>query len=156
MNKQTLKRYYKNASSNLINSYVIINDKLYITNGVSIISPKQTLSNWIKMDSLKYSIAKYVDNFKKYNFRALDLDNYKETCDLIGFVKNKQYIKENEHHNIGGKYSVNLKTLKTACELIHADTACVMDSPVKTGHPIIFFKNNRTGSHGWMLPSRVY
>ena len=156
MNKQILKRYYKNARSSLINSYVILNNELYITNGTSIISLKEPLKNGIQMDSLNYSINKYIDNFKKYNFRALDLDNYYKTCDLISFIKDKEYIKNNQYYNIGGNYEIDLKQLKNVCDLIHASTVSIMDSQNKNENPIVFFKNKKNNAHGWLLPCKVY
>lgn len=159
MNKQTLKKYYKNTRSSLINSYVIIGDdpfkELYITNQVSIIAPKQTLKNGIKIDSLNYSIKKYVDTFKGGKFRALDLNNYTQTCDLISYTKDKSYIKEHKEHDIGGGFSIDLQLLKTCCDLIHATSASIVDLE-DAGHPVIFIKNQKTGAHGWLLPCKVY
>lgn len=155
MNKQTLKKYYKGAKSSLINSYVKIDDEIYITNGISIMNLKQFNQNWINMPSLNYSIKKYVDNFKAGKFRPLDLDNYNETCDLISFTKDNKYIKEHEDHDIGGGYSVDLLKLRTCCELIHATSASILDLE-EAGHPIIFIKNKKTGAYGWLLPCKNF
>lgn len=155
MNKQTLKRYYKSAKSNLINSYVKIDNEYYITNGVSIINPKQFNQNWINMPSLNDSMKKYVDSFKGGTFRPLDLDNYSKTCDLISFTKDTKYIKEHKQHDIGDGYSVDLSKLRTCCELIHATNASIADLK-DAGHPIIFIKNQKTGAHGWLLPCKIY
>lgn len=83
MNKQTLKKYYKGAKSSLINSYVKIDNEFYITNGISIMNLKEFNQNFIEMPTYSYSIKKYVESFKGGKFRALDLENYNQTCDLI-------------------------------------------------------------------------
>ena len=92
MNKQTLKKYYKRAKSSLINSDVKIDNEFYITNGISIMNVKEFDQNWINMPSLEYVIKKYVEIFKGGTFRALALENYNQTCDLIHFVQDKEYI----------------------------------------------------------------
>ena len=157
MNKQTLKKYYKNAPLRTINSYVKIDDKIYITNGISIMNLKELSQNWnwINMESLNYSIKNYIDSFKAGTFRALDLDNYNETCNLISFTKDSKYIKEHEEYDIGDGYSVNLSKLRTCCELIHATSASIVDLK-DAGHPIIFMKNQKTGAYGWLLPCKIY
>lgn len=155
MNKQTLKKYYKNSKSSLINSYIKIDGEIYITNGISIMNLKEFSQNWINMPSLNYSIKKYVDNFKAGTFRPLDLDNYSKTCDLISFTKDNNYIKEHKEHDIGNGYSVDLSKLRTCCQLIHATSASIVDLK-DAGHPIIFIKNQKTGAHGWLLPCKTY
>lgn len=154
MNKQTLKKYYKNCRSSLINSYVKIDNEIYIFNDISIINPKQFNQNFIEMPTYNYSIKKYVDSFKNGNFRALDLNNYNITCDLIQFIKNKDYVKNNEDYDIGNNFSVDLKLLKTCCDLIHATSASIVDLE-DAKHPVIFIKNQKTGAHGWLLPCRM-
>lgn len=151
MNKQTLKRYYKGAKSSLINSYVKIDNEIYIFNGVSIMNLKEFNQNFIEMPMYNYSIKKYVDCFKGGKFRALDLDNYYQTCDLIQFVKNKEYLKNHDNYDLGGKFSVDLKTLKTCCDLIHATNVSILDLE-DAGHPVIYINNRKTGAFGWLLP----
>ena len=155
MNKQTLKRYYKGAQSSLINSYVKIDDAIYITNGISIMNLKEFDQSWINTPSLNYSIKKYIDSFKAGKFRPLDLDNYYQTCDLIQFVKDKEYLKNHDTYDLGDKFSVDLKTLKTCCDLIHATNVSILDLE-EAGHPIIYINNTKTGAFGWLLPCRVY
>lgn len=155
MNKQTLKKYYKGAKSSLINGCVEIDNEIYITNGISIMNLKEFDQNWINMSALEYSIKKYVESFKGGKFRALDLENYYQTCDLIQFVKDKEYIKKHETYDLGGGFSVDLKTLKTCCDLIHATNVSVLDLE-EAGHPVIYINNRKTGAFGWLLPCRVY
>ena len=119
MNKQTLKKYYKGAKSSLINSYVKIDNEIYITNGVSIMNLKEFDQNWINMPSLEYAIKKYIEIFK------------------------------------GGEFSVDLKILKTCCDLIHATNVSILDLE-EAGHPVIYINNRKTGAFGWLLPCRVY
>ena len=155
MNKQTLKKYYKGAKSSLINGYVKIDNEIYITNGISIMNLKEFDQNWINMPSLEYSIKKYVESFKSGKFRALDLENYDQTCDLIHFVKDKEYLKNHDNYDLGGKFSVDLKTLKTCCDLIHATNVSILDLETAR-HPVIYINNRKTGAFGWLLPCRVY
>lgn len=155
MNKQTLKKYYKGAKSSLINSYVEIDNEIYITNGISIMNLKEFDQNWINTPSLEYSIQKYVERFKGGKFRALDLENYNQTCDLIRFVKDKEYLKKHNTYDLGGGFSVDLKTLKTCCDLIHATNVSVLDLE-EAVHPVIYINNRKTGAFGWLLPCRVY
>lgn len=155
MNKQTLKRYYKGAKSSLINSYVKVDDEIYITNGISIMNLKEFNQNWINMSSLEYSIKKYIESFKGGKFRPLDLNNYYQTCDLIQFVKDKEYIKNHDMYDIGGGFSVDLKILKTCCDLIHATNVSILDLE-EARHPVIYINNRKTGAFGWLLPCRDY
>ena len=155
MNKQTLKKYYKGAKSSLINSYVKIDNEIYITNGISIMNLKAFDQNWINMPSLECAIKKYIEIFKGGKFRALDLDNYYQTCDLIHFVKDKEYIKNHDMYDLGGGFSVDLKILKTCCDLIHATNVSILDLE-EAGHPVIYINNRKTGAFGWLLPCRVY
>ena len=155
MNKQTLKRYYKGAKSRLINSYVKIDNEVYITNEISIMNLKEFNQNWINMPSLEYAIKKYIEIFKGGKFRTLDIENYDQTCDLIHFVKDKEYLKNHEMYDLGSKFSVNLKILKTCCDLIHATNVSILDLE-EAGHPVIYINNRKTGAFGWLLPCRVY
>ena len=155
MNKQTLKKYYKGANSSLINSYVKIDNEMYITNGISIINLKELNQNFIEMTMYNYSIKKYVESFKGGKFRPLDLDNYYQTCDLIQFVKDKKYLKNHDSYDLGGKFSVDLKTLKICCDLIHATNISIIDLE-DAGHPVLYINNRKTGAHGWLLPCRTY
>lgn len=155
MNKQTLKRYYKGAKSSLINGCVKIDNEFYITNDISIMNLKEFNQNWINMPSLEHAIKKYVENFKGGKFRALDLENYNQTCDLIHFVKNKECLKNHAMYDLGNKFSVDLKMLKTCCDLIHATNVSILDLE-EEGHPVIYINNRKTGAFGWLLPCRVY
>lgn len=155
MNKQTLKKYYKGAKSSLINGYVKIDDEIYITNGISIMNLKEFSQNWINMPSLENSIRKHIETFKSGKFRALNLENYDQTCDLIHFIKDKEYLKNHDNYDLGDKFSVNLKILKTCCDLIHATNVSVLDLK-EAGHPVIYINNRKTGAFGWLLPCRVY
>lgn len=56
MNKQTLKKYYKGARSSLINSYVKIDNEIYISNGISIMNLKEFNQNFIEMPTYNYII----------------------------------------------------------------------------------------------------
>lgn len=155
MNKQTLKRYYKGAKSSLINSYVKIDNEIYIFNGVSIMNLKEFNQNFIETPMYNYSIKKYVDSFKTGKFRPLSIDNYYQTCDLIQFVKDKEYLKKHDSYDLGGKFSVDLEVLKTCCDLIHATNVSIVDLE-DAEHPVIYINNNKTGAHGWILPCRTY
>ena len=155
MNKQTLKRYYKGARSSLINSYVKIDNEIYIFNDSSIMNLKEFNQNFIEMPMYNYSIKKYVDSFKNGRFRALDFDNYYQTCDLIQFIKDKEYLKSHDNYELGNNFSVDLKVLKTCCDLIHATNVNILDLE-DAGHPVIYINNRKTGAFGWLLPCRVY
>lgn len=155
MNKQTLKKYYKNCNSSYINSYVKIDNDIYIFNGVSIMNLKEFNQNFIEMPIYNYSIKNYVNCFKGGKFRPLDIDNYHQTCDLIQFIKDKEYIKNHDCYDLGSNFSVDLKLLKTCCDLIHATNVNIIDLE-DAKHPVIYINNKKSGAHGWILPCKVY
>lgn len=148
MNKQTLKRYYKNARSSLINGYVKIDNELYIFNNVSIMNLKEFNQNFIEMPTYNHTIKKYVDRFKAGKFIPL---NY----NLIQLINDKEYLKKHSEYDLGNNFGIDLKILKTCCDLIHATNVSILDLE-DAGHPVIYINNIKTGAFGWLLPCRVY